>query len=253
MSIFLVSPSIPCKRSNKQFIILKHKTFLDTPSKFFDRMGFIGWRVLNDSPLSDSLVRWPQSDNLSNNSLQTVLVVVVYIINGDDGNIISECEIPFLYSRINGYWMLIQYCDQIQACFTAISTSTLFLPPTYHHQNTAVIHNHCGGSNKCTRHFQHPVPWQKSQMHAQSFCLRGNIRQSLFCLAQEMTNTCYLSKQEQHDWFKLVSRYPIVYIPNIFWMSSTPLTIWVFSDLSSNNFDTVSVRFMCLFHKQKNT
>ena len=178
MSIFLVFSSIPCTRSNKQFIILKHKTFLDTPSKFFDRMGFIGWRVLNDSPLSDSLVRWPQSDNLSNNFLKTVLVVVVYIINGDDGNIISECEIPFLYSRINGYWMLIQYCDQIQACFTAISTSTLFLPPTYHHQNTAVIHNHCGGSNKCTRHFQHPVPSQKSQMRAQTFRLRGKLLQS---------------------------------------------------------------------------
>ena len=112
MSIFLVSPSIPCKRSNKQFIILKHKTFLDTPSKFFDRMGFIGWRVLNDSSLSDSLVRWPQSDNLSNDSLKTVLVVVVYILNGDDKNIILECEIPFLYSQINGYWILIQYCDQ---------------------------------------------------------------------------------------------------------------------------------------------
>ena len=107
MSIFLVSPSIPCKRSNNQFIILKHKTFLDTPSKFFDRMGFIGWRVLNDSSLSDSLVRWPQSDNLSNDSLKTVLVVVMYIINGDDENIILECEIPFLYSQNNGYWILI--------------------------------------------------------------------------------------------------------------------------------------------------
>ena len=64
--------------------------------------------------------------------------------------------------------------------------------------------------------FSAPIPSQKSQMHAQTFRLRGKLLQSLVCLEQEMTNIFQFSKQEQHGGFKLISRYSIVYIPNIF-------------------------------------